>query len=368
MGNLETGDSERRRALFERAIRELEGLLEIEPDYVPALHNLSYLHQGLGQPVEAALYMDRIASLRPYSYVWQARAARAAYDAGGEEEAARIAARSADLLVPSDYEIDPQAVLFMRMVPAYVAWQNDDVEGALREAQAVALDPSVPESAHRTRAKAVSDIYLALGRLSDAGALAAEMRPRFAFQTRAVILYTKHDASGLRDLLESGAPEERALVPSLLIQAGMLEETREVVGDLGPGTVTISGGQSLYSGLLALAEGRTEDAIPLLAFANDQPLMGSAPWRASAALARAYQANGQPALAIEILESATRRSRAPLARTSVIRIWLTNLEALADAYREAGRIDEARAVESELRALLRVADEDHPLVVKLRAR
>ena len=45
--------------------------------------------------------------------------------------------------------------------------------------------------------------------------------------------------------------------------------------------------------------------------------------------------------------------------------WLPIREALASLYRQEGRVADAEAVETELRALVAVADEDHPVRIRL---
>lgn len=70
--------------------------------------------------------------------------------------------------------------------------------------------------------------------------------------------------------------------------------------------------------------------------------------------------------AIDVLESAT---SIPRGRTSTSWslgwVWIKLRTELADLYRAAGRIENARVVENHLRQLMAVADEDHPVRVKL---
>ncbi len=121
-----------------------------------------------------------------------------------------------------------------------------------------------------------------------------------------------------------------------------------------------------YIGQLALAEGRLEDAIKYLTDAVSAETNFGSPgnWRMSTKLAEALHTAGRTAEAIEVLETATRaRGRAATGPSSGY-AWIAAREQLSNLYRAAGREADARAVRSQLLVLLSVADDDHP--VKLR--
>ena len=78
---------------------------------------------------------------------------------------------------------------------------------------------------------------------------------------------------------------------------------------------------------------------------------------------------GDAKRAIEVLEVASREKRRayPWGRRGGMSgaAWLLVQERLAELYREQGRDDEARAIESEFRQLLQFADPDHPILAQL---
>jgi hypothetical protein len=88
--------------------------------------------------------------------------------------------------------------------------------------------------------------------------------------------------------------------------------------------------------------------------------------RAALKLTDAWIARGNPARAITELEqaSASRTILDPLPLTWGLP-WLTVRDRLAQLYRQAARIADAEIIESELRQLLVVADNDHPIKRRL---
>src|SRR5262249_21615611 len=80
----------------------------------------------------------------------------------------------------------------------------------------------------------------------------------------------------------------------------------------------------------------------------------------SESLARALVKKGDRARAIEVLERASaRRRQAAFYQAGQYWVWIRFR--LSQFYREAGRGNEARAIEAELRKLLALADPDHPI-------
>ena len=94
--------------------------------------------------------------------------------------------------------------------------------------------------------------------------------------------------------------------------------------------------------------------------------MGGQITRAAMKLADAWIAKGDPARAMAALEDASAR-RGTLDSLPLMwgLHWLTVRERLARLYREAGRVADGNAIEGELRALLVVADDDHPIKRRL---
>jgi hypothetical protein len=81
--------------------------------------------------------------------------------------------------------------------------------------------------------------------------------------------------------------------------------------------------------------------------------------------ADAWLRKGDIEPAIIALESSTRQRAATTFGASSAALWMRTRARLADLYRKAGRVTEAEAIEEHLRRLLAVADDDHPLKMRL---
>ena len=127
----------------------------------------------------------------------------------------------------------------------------------------------------------------------------------------------------------------------------------------------------MLDGNLALLEGRPHDAVVqfqrfLGNHGSRQP--GSRDLRVKPLLADALAATGDLGGAVAVLESASDRPLAtmgwPLNGQGE---WLQIRERLATLYRRVWRDREAAAVEDQLRTLLALADENHPIKRRLTA-
>ena len=82
-------------------------------------------------------------------------------------------------------------------------------------------------------------------------------------------------------------------------------------------------------------------------------------------LARAWAGKGELGKAIAVLETPSRHI-VRMARTPTYNAeWLQTRDQLAQLYQQVGRFQDADAVDAELRALLAVADDDHPIKRRL---
>jgi hypothetical protein len=88
----------------------------------------------------------------------------------------------------------------------------------------------------------------------------------------------------------------------------------------------------------------------------------------SESLASGLKKTGNVRRAIEVLERASERKFQAVANNNSGPYWLRCRFELSKLYRETGRVEDARAVESDLRKLLALADGDHPILVELTAR
>ena len=176
----------------------------------------------------------------------------------------------------------------------------------------------------------------------------------------AMILDQREDMAALRRLLDARFqnPQSDMSVGSFLIDAGQLDRARRAVASFP---------RLHYQGQLELAEGRVTEAIRTLDLAMSRPnaLGDHNQFRVARKLAQALQRAGHIDRAIQVLETASNARSEAAAGPSTGFEWLRVREQLANLYRQVGRIEDARAVESELLTLLAVADDDHPIKRRL---
>jgi tetratricopeptide (TPR) repeat protein len=119
-------------------------------------------------------------------------------------------------------------------------------------------------------------------------------------------------------------------------------------------------------GELAFAEGRLGDAIAALELAQ---VSDKTAFQITLSLAEAWEARGDDAKAVQLLEDASRYRIQSLAyRFAGGYKWLQVRARLAVLYRKIGRIRDADVIENELRQLLVVADDEHPIQRRLQVR
>ena len=121
-------------------------------------------------------------------------------------------------------------------------------------------------------------------------------------------------------------------------------------------------------GLLALAEGRFEQAIDLLS-TDTMMLFISAPHAhqlAMQSLARAYLGLGQSDKAIDTLESVRQQGPLTIIEPGTTWFWLNNQVLLYQLYRETGNVIKAEGVAADLHETLRLADAGHPFLQALK--
>ena len=118
-------------------------------------------------------------------------------------------------------------------------------------------------------------------------------------------------------------------------------------------------------GVLSLSKGNTTEGIRLLEDGLGQTRSFS--FLGSLILAEAWREQDQLESAVRVLEQASSKKAllfAPMGGQNPVR-WLRIRLMLAEVYREMGRDEDARKIEAELRALLALADADHPILRQL---
>jgi hypothetical protein len=188
----------------------------------------------------------------------------------------------------------------------------------------------------------------------------ADTDPSLHDVNRAMVEAVREDPQRLRAVLRArfSTPTMAPLVGSYWIDAGLFAEARAAF---------LGNPQLNYEGQLALAEGRLDEAVRLLELGLKVFYGFGNPgrFRIARKLGEALLGKGESERAIAMLEAETARRAGTISGPSSGYEWLNARATLADAYRAANRHTEALAVESELRALLALADDDHPIARRL---
>ena len=225
-------------------------------------------------------------------------------------------------------------------------------------------------------------MYMALGRLKQAEQFAAALPPADEGKTipgpasrewtSMLVLRYSADRARFREVLASR--DGIGLNYEWLIHAGLLGQAENVMRTMR----TQGGGKStlpVVEAEIMRMRGEPARAIEMLRDVVPTPApttkaFASMFFSSNALLARvralAWEALGEPARGIEALQEFD-VDRHVLNMGTAVPPWFEHRALLARLYRAAGRESEARPIEEELRKLLAVADDDHPIVIQLRA-
>jgi tetratricopeptide (TPR) repeat protein len=350
----------------EKAAHAYEALLRIYPEHSWGTNNLFLTYTFLGRHTEAAQLAARAADLRPRDFGANVDAAQALAFFGRDLRQTRAyVARARELVAPGSRESFAAAIAWLEVFPALDEWFSADPRAALQEVDTAAqrID-SLEGRAREELANYVAHVYLVLGRL-DAAERTLEAIPasdlRHEFLAR--VAFIRRDDAALRNHLGHAqrAGYRSPTTAVLLARAGMTREAHLFVSGFRTDDFL---GQILVRGELALAKGERKQALTLLKDGTQENW--SRGWSrgvfllGSESLAGELKAKGDLAGAIRVLEGASEPQL-----THVEAFSLRNRFQLAKLYREAGREEEARKIESELLNLLAVADSDHPILLEL---
>jgi tetratricopeptide (TPR) repeat protein len=369
-----TSDPVERRRWIEHGIAKNEAVMLLRPNDYEGLVILTNLYQQLGRP--HARYAAQLSDMRPAAWEWATRASIAALWYGDVANARRFARRGAAapaLVAPAGG--NGGSYSWLHLFDAWEAWLRNDVRAAAAVADRLAGEfDALPAHLRQEFALGLSRLNLLLGRLDRAETFAAHLpdrldgsvgvgrRTRQYLQTH--IVRRREDWAGLRALLAVGFPElDRAPVDALADA-----ELVDVLRAIEDRARRQPGADRLYStGLIAQAEGRSLEAVE--AFERYLETVHPEGHYVATRLARAYVDSGDRSRAVARLERfSAQRVPMLLDYAWFAMEWLPIREMLATLYRSEGRITDAEAVEAELRALVVVADEDHPVRIRVSSR
>ena len=347
-------------------------LLQIDPGHTWALTNLTYLLQSSGRRDEDLLPLYQLrAEMAPNSFSAYAAAAHHTLRFRSLEEAEPYLTRAMEL-EPEDGE-PWYWVAFVQARRANKAWLEEDLDGLLERIDEWAR-PRTKRSARLEERLVIQagDYSVGVGRLRAAQEiyrqLPDEESPTRQRSLRRIEL-ERADPEHQREVLQRWpieSPGETVFEAWLLARAGLVAEARAILDSWSPDKAPVAQASVGLAARaeVALAEGRAEDAIPLLQKALP-PLAswpGSYYFGASEALARAWEQEGSAQNALRVLEEASaQKTRAG----SGIGGWMDVQLHLARLYRELGREAKAREIEAEQRRLLVYADRDFRILRQL---
>jgi tetratricopeptide (TPR) repeat protein len=351
---------------FEEAEANFRALLQIDPDHYWGLKNLSWVLQFARREGELVPLLQRRAEMAPNSFPANVAAATATLRFGSLEKAEPYFVRAAGL-EPQDGAF-PGDIGRVQSFLAHKAWLEEDIDGVLErveewarlrssrptELQEVLVVSAGFYSEYVGRLRAAEDIYR---QIPDDDSRMREHRLRRLELDRG-------DQDHRKQILQRwpiDLPAGMGTEVWLHARAGLVEEARRILDSIPPddaGVRTFGFPLRLLArGELALAEGRTEDAIPLLqeALPFFAPRANAQYFRASDSLARAWEQVGSVPNALRVLQEASlQKSRAIWGKVA----WMELQLHLARLYRELGREADAREIEAELRRLLVHSDPD----------
>ena len=369
------------RGEHDKAIAGYEALLSLYPDHYWAISNLSYEYRALGREVDGARMEVAIAKLRPNDFeanFWAAHSLTGIDPDRGPGERSRYAGCALALVTPEIEESKPGFVVWLKLQPAVERWLAGDAAGALEFATRFSKDVvSTPALNGEDAARQLGQLFVALGRLNAAEESFRHLRDPTV--DLAMLSLLRGDREGLRRAAAAFVePRGRGVYAYddhlkdaiLFARAGLLERAEHEIharGDDPEPVLRLPGFLAVANAEIAIARGRSGEAIRQLEeCVQGTPRLGKAYvlWGVES-LSEALERQGNVDGAIQALEFGSRQKMEALIRGNT-GIWEHNELLLARLYRQAGRIADAERVENALRAMLAVADTDHPILAALR--
>jgi serine/threonine-protein kinase len=366
----------------EKAIAAYEELLAVYPDHDWAANNICHLYDWQQDPKESEKTVEieaRVADSRPNDLWWSAQAAMTAlFFRPDPAREARFIGRASNLLLEDPEGSFPAEVGdFIVLQPFTASWIVGEVEAANREIDRIGSGLDTWDATGRELvARGAAIAYMTLGRLEAAAQVSRRIGDSgLRNAILAQVAFCRGDEVDLAARLKAGAGSQPIGLadPFLFLQAraGITADAERILKERGdrppiPGTLGNLGGPALR-GEIAVAEGRFAEAIREMQkeWETDSKVMVVPPsfHLSRESLATLLERQGDLAHAIQVLENRTERCTA--AGSGSGPFWLRNRLQLAQLYRRAGRVNDARAVEAELSSLLSFADPDHPIKVEL---
>jgi hypothetical protein len=182
----------------------------------------------------------------------------------------------------------------------------------------------------------------------------------------ATIAFAQGDKPGILAALE-GHTGDDSLAIVLLLRAGDVEGARRLFSR--PVYSHLQESLAVHAEIEAALGRGWDHRAALHAMITSMNPSGSKRYLHAETLAHAFEARGDTPAAIAVLENARLAQESAFSfGAHVGYMWLRTQFQLADVYRRAGRVSDARAIEADLLAALTHAEADHPMLVALKKR
>ncbi len=367
----------------EKAAAAYEALLALYPDDVGALNDLVPIYGRLNREAESLRCALRRADLTPNDFRNQLLATYRSldFDPAGADRCYR---RARALISTDVLDRVPHQAAFIDIFPAFRLWADGNVEKGAAEADRIwrEIEPT-PLGQRDGGLQSIASFFLSLGKLRTAEAVYQRISSQqMRLRGLAMVSYYRGDQKGLVDHLKaavahldevplwgiSGVPPGDPVLSILLVRAGMFSDAERIVSREKK-RESIAGFVEAVQGELALARGKTADAVRLLrACCNTKWGPGPSYYFGIESLALALDKSGDAEEAIRVVEEKSRWKAGSNRSNSQFdaHAWLRIRALHAKLYRKVGREDDARKIEDDLSRLLSQADPDHALLVALR--
>jgi tetratricopeptide (TPR) repeat protein len=367
-------DADKRVRHLESALTKFYSALQLQPDDLWALSCLLNVTDTLGR-VPGRDLIQRYADLRPNSLYVMVAAADYAFRSRYEADTDEYLNRSHAILKASA-DHDRHDIARLHVVSARHAWRQREIQQALISLDNVLANRDVSDQP--VLPYELFYAYVGMGRWDRAERVASLMRDR-ATRTRfrIVVASERGDHEAVRALatrllaesgeLVGGSSTLGVAVVSALVDARMFAPVRKALVSMKtkPRANHPAHFLQLVEGLLSTADGRIDHGVDLLEKAVQRTDLAPVTFAtASRKLADARLRKGETKRAIAVLERASRHDAVHRPDSyAYVRARAT----LAELYRHVGRTQEAIEIESDLRQLLAVAVDDHPVIRRLGA-
>ena len=352
---------------YDAAAKAYEGLLQLAPDHYWTLLELVMVYRQLGRFDDAERLVADAAAVRPRSIRFAIDAARAQLRRGDRQLAQATIERARALLeeAGANSEALPvDSLEWLRLWDAHVAWLDGDPEQALLVANQ-AEERWASDSGISWLFRLVA-VYSGIGRYDDARRVADRLPENRRGPVIEGIAVQRGRLGELRHVLEPKRLDFDQLGGriSLLIWANKFSAAEWALAETRRRDVHFSTEAWVDRlGQLRVRQGRYAEGLALLDSIKPDP-MGPR-YNVLEHIALGRRGLGDTAGAIKLLERAGQtRAQAVTHEGWQVSSWLRCRALLAELYQDAGRQSDAERVATDFRNLLRLAEADHPLLVR----